>query len=116
VTSVSHIRHENILMCGPLSAWHSELIKTWMGTRTPQSSPGSHSSELHNGSQASVTDVLTLKMCYLEHRHHKYKVLHHLMELVSDSLRVLSVPHVFFQQKITTLRRQPLAQGNQGES
>jgi hypothetical protein len=88
----------------------------WMGTRTSQSSPGTHSSELPNGSQASVTDVLTLKMCYLERRHHKHKVPHHLVEPGLEGLGVLSVPHVFFHQEITTLSRQPLAQGNQGES
>jgi hypothetical protein len=63
-----------MLICGTSSGCHSELIKTWMGTSTPQSSFGTHSSELPNGSQASVTYVRMLKMCYLEHRHHKHEV------------------------------------------
>jgi hypothetical protein len=35
---------------------------------------GTHRSELPNGSQASVTYVLMLKVCYLECRHHKHEV------------------------------------------
>jgi hypothetical protein len=75
-----------------------------------------HRSGFPNGSQASVTEVLTLKMCYLERRYHKHEVCHHLMEIGLEDLWVLSIPHVFFHQETTTTSRQPLAQGNQRES
>jgi hypothetical protein len=75
-----------------------------------------HRSGFPNVSQASVTYVLTLKMCYLERRYIKCEVCHHLMEIGFEDLSVLSVPHVLFQQETTTTSRQVLSQENQGES
>jgi hypothetical protein len=86
-----------------------------MGKTTPRAHLDNRSG-FPNGSHASVTYVLTLKMCYLERRHHKHEVSHHLMEIGLEDLWVLSVPHVFFHQETTTTSRQALAQGNQRES
>lgn len=63
----------------------------------------------------SFTDVLTLKMCYLECRHHEDEVPNHLMELDFQGLGVLVVSHVLFHHQVSKLRRQILDQEKHGE-
>lgn len=103
---------------------HSEVWKVPMSytvprinlDEEPQSSAGHHISELPPRHQASVPDVLTLKMCYLQHRDHEDEIFHHFLELHLEKLRVLIVPHVLLHHQVTKFRRPHLAQRGQGES
>lgn len=65
---------------------------------------------------ALVTDVLTMKHCYLECRDHENVVPHHLLELVLEGLVVFTVLYVLLHQQLTKLRRHSLPQVDEGVS